>query len=51
MEHLKAYIELLIENKDNWLVFSQVLMHRSLNEFDSVKRMERSLLQLESLVS
>ena len=39
-----------MEKSLNWLVFSQALLIRSMNEFVKFKRMERSMIQLQNLV-
>jgi hypothetical protein len=45
-QEVQAYCELLIAKAHNWMVFSNALFRRSINEFVRFKRMERALLQL-----
>lgn len=50
-EQISAYLDLFLNKAHNWLSYSQGLYLRSINEFPSYKRRERSLLQMESLVN
>lgn len=45
-ETTEAYLNLMLDKSNNWLVFSKGLLLRSLNEFSKFKRMERALTQL-----
>jgi hypothetical protein len=49
-EQTEAYLNLMLDKSNNWLVFSKGLLLRSLNEFNKFKRMERALTQLQTLV-
>ena len=48
-EEIKAYTTKCLKNSYNWLVFSKLLIHRSLAEDKSSKTIERSLLQIQSI--
>ena len=50
-ERIQAYTDVLVSKAHNWLVFSQSLLQRSLNEAKSTKRRERSILQLDALIA
>ncbi|CDW87054.1 tetratricopeptide repeat protein 27 [Stylonychia lemnae] len=50
MELLRPYINACTEKSNNWLVFSFALLHRSRNELDRTKTMERALLQIQTLI-
>ena len=47
---VQAYCNLLIDKSLDWLVFSNALYRRSINESVRFKKMERSLLQLQQLL-
>ena len=47
MEQLKPYIQVINSAPKSWIVSCEALLWRCLLEFDSVKRMERSLKQYE----
>jgi len=49
-EHISAYLGIVLEHSKNWLVYSNSLLVRSLNEFPKYKKKERAILQIESLV-
>ena len=49
-EQLSAGMDLLLLKSHNWLSYSQGLLMRSINEFPSYKRRERSLVQMGVLV-
>lgn len=49
-EQVSAALDLLLKRSENWLLYSKGLYFRSLNEFPSYKRRERSILQIASLV-
>ena len=48
-EVVLTYVNKSIEKSYDWLVFSKLLLHRSLAEEKKTKTIERSLLQIESL--
>jgi len=48
-EVILTYVNKSIEKSYDWLVFSKLLLHRSLAEEKKTKTIERSLLQIESL--
>jgi hypothetical protein len=48
-EIITAYVNKSIEKSYDWLVFSKLLIHKSLSEEKRTKLVERSLLQIESL--
>ena len=48
-EIILSYSEKGLKNSIDWLVYSKLLLHRSLAESKSTKKIERSLLQIESL--
>jgi hypothetical protein len=48
-EIITAYVNKSIEKSYDWLVFSKLLIHKSLAEEKRTKLVERSLLQIESL--
>lgn len=50
-ERIQAYTDVLVSKAQNWLVFSQSLLQRSLNEAKSTKRRERSILQVDALIA
>ncbi|KAL4464810.1 hypothetical protein ABPG74_011371 [Tetrahymena malaccensis] len=49
-EYIQAYCNLLIDRSLNWMVFSCGLLYRSVNEYIRFKKMERALLQMQTLV-
>lgn len=49
-EQLSAGMDLLLLKSHNWLSYSQGLLMRSINEFPSYKRRERSLVQMGVLI-
>jgi len=49
-ETLYPYIEKTLEKSNSWIVFSYSLLLRSRNETDSIKRKERSLVQMQTLI-
>ena len=48
-EIILSYSEKGLKTSFDWLVFSKLLLHRSLAESKSTKKIERSLLQIETL--
>ena len=48
-EIILSYSEKALKNSFDWLIFSKLLLHRSLAEDKSTKKKERSLLQIETL--
>ena len=48
-EIILSYSEKALKQSFDWLVFSKLLLHRSLAEDKSTKKIERSLLQIETL--
>ncbi|EGR31288.1 hypothetical protein IMG5_114170 [Ichthyophthirius multifiliis] len=49
-EYIQAYCDILLDKSLNWMVFSCSLLQRSTNEYVRFKKMERALLQMQSLV-
>jgi hypothetical protein len=43
MEEIRPFLNVCVAKSNNWLVFSKALLHRSRNEIDKYKSMERSL--------
>ena len=48
-EIILSYSEKALKNSFDWLIYSKLLLHRSLAEDKSTKKKERSLLQIETL--
>ena len=48
-EQISAALDLFLTKSNNWLSYSQGLLMRSINEFPSYKRRERSILQVGTL--
>lgn len=49
-EQTQAYLDLMLDVSNDWLVYSKGLLLRSLNEFSRLKKMQRALMQLQTLV-
>ncbi|CAK80658.1 unnamed protein product (macronuclear) [Paramecium tetraurelia] len=49
-QQVQAYLNLMLDKSNSWIVYSQGLLLRSLNEFHHLKRMERALIQMQTLV-
>ncbi|CAK76552.1 unnamed protein product (macronuclear) [Paramecium tetraurelia] len=49
-QQVQAYLNLMLDKSNSWIVYSQGLLLRSLNEFNHLKRMERALIQMQTLV-
>ncbi|CAG9317586.1 unnamed protein product [Blepharisma stoltei] len=49
-EIIASYLDKILEKPLNWLVYSEALLYRSKNQFESYKHKERSALQIQTLL-